>query len=284
MKAIKLLGLLLAFGVMLANANAQTSKYAALAIDRSNGFYYGWSYDYASLAEAEGKALAECVKRGGSCAVVLSWSGTGCGVYRTINGEVGTAYGWGVAPTKAEADTIAAREGLKRSSGKPLVNNVWACNSANSGDFKTLKDEDQRTTQDTAAKNEAPPAEEENTVEGESLDGNLIVIGTPAGKIRIQNAANKNVVREFAGHSSAITVVSFSGDGTMIASGDSSGVVKLWSTGSGSLLRTIKSHNSPITMAMIGADNVSLMTATGEELTDVKGWDLKTGDQVIGNQ
>jgi len=114
----------------------QAVKYGALAVDRDNGFYYGFSYDQETRAAAESRALAECRKRGGEGSVVLVWQGSGCGAYRTINGTVGTAYGWGVAATQAEADVIATRECLKRSNGKPASNYVWACNS--SGSFKEL--------------------------------------------------------------------------------------------------------------------------------------------------
>jgi hypothetical protein len=114
----------------------QTAKYGALAVDRNNGFYYGWAYDYDTRAEAEQRALEECRKRGGSGTVVLVWQGKGCGAYRTINGNVGTAYGWGVAETQSAADAIATQECLKRSNGNPASNHVWACNS--SGAFKEL--------------------------------------------------------------------------------------------------------------------------------------------------
>ena len=114
------------------------SKFGALAIDRSNGFYYGWSYDYPTLAEAERKAIEECNKKGGDCTVVLSFSGTGCAAYRTIDGNVGTAFGWGLAKTKEEADAIATREALKRSNGVHPTNFVWSCNSANTGALKEI--------------------------------------------------------------------------------------------------------------------------------------------------
>jgi hypothetical protein len=113
-------------------AKPVTSKFGALAIDRSNGFYYGWSYDYSTLAEAEQKAIEECNKKGGNCTVVLSYSGTGCAAYRTIDGKIGTAFGWGLAKTKEEADAIATKECLKRSNGTIPTNFVWSCNSANS--------------------------------------------------------------------------------------------------------------------------------------------------------
>lgn len=107
------------------------AKYGALAVDRSNGFYYGFAYDYATLEEAEKRAIEECTRRGGNAYVALTWSGAGCAVYRTIDGKVGTAYGWGLAATQAEADAIATRECLKRSNGAPASNFVWACNSSN---------------------------------------------------------------------------------------------------------------------------------------------------------
>jgi Domain of unknown function (DUF4189) len=131
---------------------AQTApKYGALAIDRSNGFYYGWSYDQSSLNEANQRALQECEQRGGDCSVVLAWSGGGCGAYRTINGEVGTAYGWGLASTKEAADAIATRECLERSNGKPATNYVWSCNSGDTKSLKELLNDKQPAPQSTPA-------------------------------------------------------------------------------------------------------------------------------------
>ena len=116
-----------------ANAKPVVSKFGALAIDRSNGFFYGWSYDYSTLVEAEQKAIEECNKKGGNCTIVLSYSGTGCAAYRTVDGNQGTAFGWGLAKTKEEADVIATKECLKRSNGTNPTNFVWSCNSEKSG-------------------------------------------------------------------------------------------------------------------------------------------------------
>lgn len=118
--------------------HTEVSKFGALAIDKQNGFYYGWSYDYATLLEAEKKAMDECNIKGGNCNVVLSYSGTGCAAYRTVEGNVGTAYGWGLAETKEQADAIANNELLKRSNGNFKANSVWSCNSVNSGILKEL--------------------------------------------------------------------------------------------------------------------------------------------------
>ncbi len=119
-------------------ASTVSTKFGALAIDRSNGFYYGYSSDASTKAEAESRAIAECNKRGGNCSIVLTFSGTGCAAYRTINGNVGTAFGWGIGKTKEEADAIAIKECLKRSNGISPPNFVWSCNSSGTGILKEI--------------------------------------------------------------------------------------------------------------------------------------------------
>jgi len=117
-----------------------TTKYGALAIDRGNGFYFGWAADCSTLAEAEKKAIENCSKRGGRCTVVLSYSGTGCAVYRFITGNVGMGYGWGLAKTKEEADIKAKKQCAERSYGIPAPNIVSSSNAINSGELKEIYD------------------------------------------------------------------------------------------------------------------------------------------------
>jgi hypothetical protein len=119
-------------------ANQITAKYGALAIDRGNGFYFGWAADCSTLAEAEKKAIENCNKRGGRCTVVLSYSGTCCASYRFITGNVGMGYGWGIAKTKEEADAKAKKECAERSYGLPAPNVVFSCNSPNSGELREI--------------------------------------------------------------------------------------------------------------------------------------------------
>lgn len=120
--------------------NNNSIKYGALAIDRGNGIYYGWATECSTLAEAEKKAIDECNKKGGGCTVVLSFSGTGCAVYRFISGNVGMGYGWGLAKTKEEADTKAKKECAERSFGLPAPNMDWKCNGPNAGSLRTIYD------------------------------------------------------------------------------------------------------------------------------------------------
>ena len=118
--------------------NSVSTKYGALAIDRGNGFYFGWAVDCSTLAEAEKNAIEECNKKGGRCTVVLSFSGTGCAAYRFITGNVGMGYGWGLAGTKEEADIKAKKECAERSYGLPAPNLICKCNSINSGELREI--------------------------------------------------------------------------------------------------------------------------------------------------
>ena len=126
-------------------ALGQTGKYGALAIDRSNGMYFGWAVDYNTQSEADARALKECRDRGGNCNIVKRFGSGWCAVYRTIDGNVGTAYGWGVARTKNEADRIATNECNKRSNGVPCNNYVWGCNSRPPIEEENGQSEQQKT-------------------------------------------------------------------------------------------------------------------------------------------
>lgn len=117
-------------------SHGQNGRYGALAIDKSNGSYYGWAVDYETQSEADKRALKECADRGGNCSIVLRFGDGLCAEYRTTVSDAGTAYGWGVATTRDEASRIAVSEFLKRSNGKPCSVFVYGCNS------KQVKDED----------------------------------------------------------------------------------------------------------------------------------------------
>jgi hypothetical protein len=138
---------LLLFFMLISVYGLAQNVYGALAIDKSNGTYYGWANDFASLISAEKRALKECSSKGGNCTIVLTWAGKGCAVYRTVSKNAGTAYGWGVGATQAEADAIATAEALKRSKGVVPSEFVWACNTV--GDFKKIDSESENSTINT---------------------------------------------------------------------------------------------------------------------------------------
>lgn len=119
-----------------------STKFAALAVDRSKGFAHGWSYDQPTRASAAQVALQECAKRQGKCAVVVEFTGPGCAAYHTLSESDGSAYGWGTAQTRAAAEQRAKLE-CDNFAGKPDMcsNQVWACNSAEPATFKVLRND-----------------------------------------------------------------------------------------------------------------------------------------------
>lgn len=213
-------------------------KFGALAIDKSKGFYYGWSYDYDNQEAAEKKALEECKKQGGNCSIVLSFSGEGCAAYRTIKLTEGTAYGWGVAKTKADADAIAIAECKKRSNGKMPTNYVWACNSTTSASLKEIFN----------AKDEIPGSEITKIGSSQSVcyssDGKKLAVAGRDGKIRILSLPSYKLVlvvdvasKEYF---KELQQVVFSPDNKIIASAyGRHGKVSFWDVTTGKLIRTL---------------------------------------------
>lgn len=225
---------------------SSANKFGALAVDRNNGFYYGWSFDFDYQKDAEEKALAECKKKGGNCSIVLSFSGAGCAAYRTIKSNVGTAYGWGVAKTKQEADAIAIAECKKRSKGVMPTNFVWACNSTTSAPLKEIYN----------AKDEFPGSEIKNIGSAQSVDyskdGKKLAVGGGDGKIRILSVPSYKLLNiiDVAGgkYSREIQDLAFSPDGKHIAVGyGRDGQIQLWDATNGKLIRTFdkKWNNDP---------------------------------------
>lgn len=123
MRWVLMLALLPACGV----CSAQSGQFAALSIDKAKGTAYGWAVGHGSQASASERALQECRKfSGAQCSVVLTFSG-GCGAY-AVDGGSATAYGWGTAATRSEAESRAKQEARKRGAGNP-VTRVWGCNA-----------------------------------------------------------------------------------------------------------------------------------------------------------
>lgn len=124
------------------SAAPQAGKFGALAVDRNDGFAYGWTSDQPSRTAASAAALDECGKRGDQCGLVVEFSGEGCAAYYTLSAEDGSAYGWGVAPTQGQAESRAREECSNFADGKAVcANHVWACNSKDAVAFKVLRND-----------------------------------------------------------------------------------------------------------------------------------------------
>ena len=108
----------------LLGATASAHAAGALAIDRNHGAGYGFSYDYAQMADAERRALNEC---GPNCRVVLRFQ-TGCGAYAADQARGSRIYGWGTSPSRDGAQNRALDE-CGRAGGRQCIVRVWGCNS-----------------------------------------------------------------------------------------------------------------------------------------------------------
>lgn len=103
------------------------TKYGALAVDKNNGSYYGWAYDYSNKEEAKHKAFYECTIKGGNCSVVMEFSGLDrCAAYSSNNKDISA---WAKAPKKVEARFIASYKCLKASNDKECLTHNEVCNS-----------------------------------------------------------------------------------------------------------------------------------------------------------
>ncbi len=123
MKSI-LYAVALMVGVLGATGNALA--WGSLAIDSNQGSAYGYSYDYPTAQAADTRAINEC---GGPnvCHVVKNFE-RGCGAYAADQAPGGSAYGWGTAPTKEQAQNIALSY-CRQYGGTDCIIRVWSCNS-----------------------------------------------------------------------------------------------------------------------------------------------------------
>ena len=93
-------------------------RQGALAV--GPGGAWGASWDHRTPQSAAGTALREC---GRNCRVVVRIVGPSCGAFAAG----GSGYGWGTAPTRAEAEQRALAECGQR--GRGCTVRVWGCNT-----------------------------------------------------------------------------------------------------------------------------------------------------------
>lgn len=100
------------------------ASYGALAIDANQGNRWGAAWAYTTQGGAEQRAVQEC---GAGCGVVLRFNNA-CAAYAADQQSGSTAYGWGVKPTRSEAESLALNECRKRGGGNDQCSiRVWGC-------------------------------------------------------------------------------------------------------------------------------------------------------------
>ena len=107
----------------------QEASVGSLAIDAINGNQYGWAVDYKTQTASKKRAIEECQKNGGNDCHTVLWFEGGCGVY-VVDLDNPSLYGWGVANTRLEAESIAMAE-ARKIGGTNLKVRVWGCNDGN---------------------------------------------------------------------------------------------------------------------------------------------------------
>ncbi len=216
-----------------ASAQPAPPQFGALAVDRAKAFAFGFSFDQPSRAAAERRALEEARKRGGNAAVVLVWSGAGCGAYRTLEPREGDAYGWGLAATRGDADAIAQREAMKRSNGKIPSNNAWACNSGPTPPLNIIKYE---PVGESGGEGVVLPNSRFVTDLAFSPDSRQVAtLSYGDGAVMVWEVRTGRLVRTLTGLSPSPYSIAWSPDGARIAGGDSQRVI-MWDARNGQKL------------------------------------------------
>lgn len=246
------------------------SKFGALAVDRAKSFVFGFAHDYPTRAEAEARALEEARKRGGNPSVVLVWSGAGCGAYRTIDPKDGTAYGWGVARTRSEADAIAQREAMKRANGALVWNNAWACNEESPQPLQILKNEPVGDASGDAVVLKNARFVTDLAFSPDSKQVATLSYGD--GQVLVWDVATGRRLHALTGLSSAPNSIAWSPDGARIAGSDSQKVV-IWNARTGDKVaeQVTKALNNDLAFT---ADGRALFASGAQEVYDTPndGW------------
>ncbi len=115
-----------------------------------------------------------------------------------------------------------------------------------------------------------------------SPDGRQVFVGGGSTKdysIHMLDAASGEEVRRFAGHTSPITSLAFSGDGRLLAVGRDTNIartdtVKLWDMVNGQMLRTLSGNRRTVNDVAFSGDGRTLASGGGIE---IKLWDAGTG-------
>jgi hypothetical protein len=129
------LAIFLFLAAMLVAAPQGAHAFGALAIDSNHGDSYGFSFQQPNAEAARKAAVAKC---GTNCKAVVYFRNT-CAAYAADQAEGSTVYGWGYAPNKERAQSIAMDYCKKN--GSACLIRVWACEGPARNDGKATADD-----------------------------------------------------------------------------------------------------------------------------------------------
>ncbi len=114
----------IALSTMVLLFSADLSAAGALAIDSNQGDQYGFAFDYATISEAEARAISEC---GSNCSIVQTFE-SGCAAYAADQTSQSTIYGWATSDSSGDAQNTALQYCASQGGAQCIVR-AWGCNS-----------------------------------------------------------------------------------------------------------------------------------------------------------
>ncbi|MFX1253282.1 MAG: serine hydrolase [Promethearchaeota archaeon] len=118
-----------------------------------------------------------------------------------------------------------------------------------------------------------------------SPDGSTLAVGSGEwdgewmteqnNTLRLLDVTNGEIVRNFTGHTNAVSSVAFSTDGTRLVSGSWDKTVKLWDVTTGAEIRSFTNHTQIISSIALSPDDLTL--ASGSFDKTIKLWNVSSG-------
>lgn len=97
----------------------------------------------------------------------------------------------------------------------------------------------------------------------------------PVAKVSVEFS----LVRTLAGHTGAVSSVSFSGNGRMVVTGSRDKTARVWEAGTGRLVRTLKGHKDAVTAVAFNPEGT--VVASGSMDRTIIIWDAGSGQPIV---
>ena len=110
-----------------------------------------------------------------------------------------------------------------------------------------------------------------------SPDNKLILTRSADNKVRLWDAANKNIVKQI-GEDAEINGAKFSPDGKLIATAEKRGLARVWDGATGAFLRELRGHTASVLKIAFSPDGKYI--GTGSEDTTARVWNAATGEPI----
>jgi CubicO group peptidase (beta-lactamase class C family) len=101
--------------------------------------------------------------------------------------------------------------------------------------------------------------------------------GTPqTDTLKLLNISSGEVIKNFTGHTNAVSSVLFSEDGTWIASGSWDKTVKIWDVTTGNELYSFENHSLIVSSIALSSDELTLASSSFDKSINI--WNVSSGE------